>query len=71
MVELFSNSGDLDQTPASAASDLGMHCLPLTRLGIFSFWVNTSSYSEFRDQREKQNLVKNNFFNEMDLVIEF
>ena len=30
MVELFANSGDPDQTPRSAASDLGLHCLPIT-----------------------------------------
>ena len=33
MVELFANSGDPDQTPPSAASDLGLHCLPVTFLG--------------------------------------
>ena len=32
MVKLFANSGDPDQTPRSAASDLGLHCLPVTRL---------------------------------------
>ena len=36
MVVLFSNSGDPDQTPRSAASDLGLHCLLVTRLGIQS-----------------------------------
>ena len=30
MVELFANSGDPDQTPHSAASNLGLHCLPFT-----------------------------------------
>ena len=30
MVELFANSGDPDQTPHSAASDRGLHCLPIT-----------------------------------------
>ena len=30
MVELFVNSGDPDQTLHSAASDLGLHCLPIT-----------------------------------------
>ena len=30
MVELFANSGDPDQTPRSAACDLGLHCLPIT-----------------------------------------
>ena len=32
MVELFANSGDFDQTPRSAASDLGLHWLPITLL---------------------------------------
>ena len=34
MVELFANSGDPDQMPHSAASDLGLHCLPFTILGV-------------------------------------
>ena len=33
MVELFANSGNPDQTPRSAASDLGLHCLPITVKG--------------------------------------
>ena len=33
MVELFANSGDPDQMPHFAASDLGLHCLPITLLG--------------------------------------
>ena len=36
MVELFANSGDPDQTMHSAKSDLGLHCLPVTRLGVSS-----------------------------------
>ena len=36
MVELLANSGDPDQTPRSAASDRGLHCLPVTLLGISS-----------------------------------
>ena len=35
MFELFANSGDPDQIPHSAASDLGLHCLPVTLLGVF------------------------------------
>ena len=31
MFELFANSGDPDQTWHSVASDLGLHCLPVTR----------------------------------------
>ena len=34
MVELFANSGYPDQTPRSAASDLGLHCLPITLIGV-------------------------------------
>ena len=29
MVDLFANSEDPDQTPHSAVSDLGLHCLPV------------------------------------------
>ena len=40
MFGLFANSGDPDQTPLSVASDLGMRCLPVTRLGIPSLqWL--------------------------------
>ena len=43
MVELFANSGDPDQMPHSVASDLGLHCLPVTRLGLSSNqWVKVS-----------------------------
>ena len=34
MAKLFANSGDPDQTPRSAASDLGLHCLPITPLRV-------------------------------------
>ena len=40
MVELFAKRGDPDQTPRSMASDLELHCLPVTRLGVSSLqWV--------------------------------
>ena len=43
MVELFANSGDPDQMLWSATSDLGLHCLPVTHLGVSSLqWVNSS-----------------------------
>ena len=29
MAKLFANSGDLDQIPHFAASNLGLHCLPI------------------------------------------
>ena len=34
MAKLFANSEDPDQMPHSAASDLGLHCLPITLLGV-------------------------------------
>ena len=40
MFELFANSGNPDQAPHSVASDLGLHCLPITLLGVFRLqWV--------------------------------
>ena len=43
MVELFANSVDPDQIPCSAASDLGLHCLQITPLGVSRLeWVNKS-----------------------------
>ena len=40
MAKLFANSGDADQMPHSAASDLGLHCLPITLLVSQLQWVN-------------------------------
>ena len=41
IVKLFANSGDPDQTLHSAASDLGLHCLPITLLRVSRLqWVN-------------------------------
>ena len=34
MAKLFANSGDPDQTPHSAASDKGLHCLPIILLWV-------------------------------------
>ena len=40
MVELFADSGYSDQKPHSATSDLGLHCLPITLLGVSRLqWV--------------------------------
>ena len=42
MAKVFANSGDPDQTPRFAASDLGLHCLTFTLLGVSrERWVNT------------------------------
>ena len=43
--KLFANSGDPDQTPHSAASDLGLHCLPVTHFLVARLqWVNVLEY---------------------------
>ena len=43
MAKLFANSGDPDQMPHSAASDLGLHCLPVILLPVSRLqWVNSS-----------------------------
>ena len=40
MAKLFANSEDSDQTPCSAASDLALHCLPVTLLRVSRLqWV--------------------------------
>ena len=40
MAEVFDNSEDPDQTPHSVAYDLGLHCLPITLLGVSQLqWV--------------------------------
>ena len=40
MARLFANSGDPDQIPHSVASDLGLHCLPITLLDVSKLqWV--------------------------------
>ena len=54
MAKLFANSGDPDQMPHSAASDLGLHYSPITLLRVSRLqWV-------------KQNFTfyKNSFFRE-------
>ena len=46
MAKLFANSEDPDQTPRSAASDLGLHCLPITLLGVSRLqWVKDLRYA--------------------------
>ena len=41
MAEVFAKSADPDQMPHSAASDLGLHFLPITLLGVSQLlWVN-------------------------------
>ena len=54
MTELLAKSGDPDQMPHSVAADLGLHCLPITLLGVSRLqWVKKQMY-------KKQNLGKRN-----------
>ena len=40
------NSADPDQMPHSVESDLGLHCLPFTLVGVASLkWVKVSRYT--------------------------
>ena len=44
--KLFANSGDPDQMLCSAASDLGLHCLPITLLWVSRLqWVKVQAVS--------------------------
>ena len=45
MAKQFANSKDPDQTPRSVASDVGLHCLPITLLGVSRLqWVKINRY---------------------------
>ena len=49
MAKLFANCGYPDQTSSSVASDLGLHCLPVTCMRVSRLrWVNSITY--YRDQ---------------------
>ena len=51
MAKLFANSGDPDQTLRCVASDLGLHCLPITLLRVSRLqWVK-------KQLCKKQNLL--------------
>ena len=49
MVKLFANSGDPDQTPRNAASDLGLHCLAITLLGVSRLhWIISDAVQNYQ-----------------------
>ena len=46
--KLFANSGNPDQMPHSAASDLGLHCLQITLLGVSRLnWVRQAEKTDW------------------------
>ena len=58
MVEQLANNGDPDQTPRSAASDLGLHCLPITFLGVSRLqWVEQSPVFQFSRSHKRKIIV--------------
>ena len=63
MAKLFANSEDPDQTLHSAASDLGLHCLPITLLRVFRLqwvkFVDTGSTRRPTSAKDPMERVKN------------
>ena len=60
MAKLFANSGDPDQTPRSAASDLGLHCSPITLLQVSRLqWVKAVPEKETVRSRDGRSEKKN------------
>ena len=49
MPKLFASIGDPDQTPRSAVSDHGLHCLPITRWGSPDENGSTAMLQEYQD----------------------
>ena len=47
MAKLFANRVDPNQTPRNAASDFGLHCLPITFMVIFAHIQNSPEGIEF------------------------
>ena len=55
MLNLFANSGDPDQMLHYAASDKGLHCLPVTLFGVSGVkWVECLD----RNVQKKQYLIR-------------
>ena len=52
MVELFANIGDPDQTPRSAASDLGLHSLQIIPLRGFQTTMGCESVRKILEMPE-------------------
>ena len=56
MAKLFANSRGPDQMPRAAASDLGLHCLPIIHLEVSRLqWIKNRFF--FRSQRNNLNRV--------------
>ena len=59
MAKLFANSGNPDQTPRSAASDLGLHCLPSTLILVSRLqWVKRKSIFQHAKNSQIQIILR-------------
>ena len=58
MAKLFANSGDPDQTPHSAASALGLHCLPITLLQVSRLqWIKDTTKGTGNDRKNYERTI--------------
>ena len=63
MAKLSGNSEDPDQTPHYVVSDLGLHCLPVTLLGVSRLQlVNICSGRSVQIHVVIVNIVQDNFY---------
>ena len=56
MAKLFANSGDPDQMLHSVASDLGLHCLPITLLPGSGLHIRYVFFEQCRFNEFRQDL---------------
>ena len=69
MPKLIANNGDPDQMPCSAASDVGLHCLPITSLGVSRPWVEEEEWDGFWNISVKKYVVgAEKFLSEVHLM---
>ena len=70
MAKLFANSEDPDQMPCSVASDLGLHCLPITLLRVSRLqWVKQVSQGQISLHMQfDQDLLSINIFHKTKQV---
>ena len=60
MAKLYANSGDPDQMPHSAASDLGLHCLPITLLQVSQLQWDNKPYLGIVSDTQKMSCTRQN-----------
>ena len=58
MVELFANSGDRDQTPQTAVSELSRHCVMYRVINYFKHQVYYVSINSFIYYVSKKNFLE-------------